>query len=295
MISGQILHGSAVVKAHWMTFSGPSPEPILDKVVALFGSVDIATELGALVLMVVSIRAGSRWLRREGSGGLDAIIWVGSAGAVLAYVIFYSFNSEALQHWYSAHLIVPLFLLLTLPFRTPVSRDGRLFAGVVVALLFLQSFTMLNFLSNPEWPHQRYMLEAGRLLAERGIDNAASWNAGIIGYYQGGGVTNLDGLVNDDLLPAILEGTLPEYIDSRGIGYIVDFDRMIDEARYPRRGGYEDEVFLSRLEVVERFDAVSDGWSGLSLTVWAYRVSLLRRSSLQREGQCARSVILKWV
>ena len=268
MISGQILPGSAVVKSHWMTFVGPSSEPILDKIVALFGSVDIVTELGVLALVVLSIRAGARRLRREGSGGLDAVIWLGSAAAVLGYLIFYSFNPAALQHWYTAHLIVPLFLLLTLPFRGPISRDGRFFAAVLVALLCLQLLTMLNFLSNPQWPHQRYMLKAGRVLAERGIDDAASWNAGIIGYYQGGGVTNLDGLVNDDVLSAILEGTLPEYIDRRGIGHIVDFARMIEEARYPRRGGYENEAFLSRLEVVERFDPVSDGWSGLTL----YRV-----------------------
>lgn len=57
----------------------------------------------------------------------------------------------------------------------------------------------------------------------------APWNAGIIGYYQGGSVVNLDGLVNDSIYQYAMSNTLPVYVEKIAITYIVDFGPMLHQ------------------------------------------------------------------
>ena len=45
------------------------------------------------------------------------------------------------------------------------------------------------------------MLAAGNTAEAEPAGLVGSWNAGIIGYYQGGDVINLDGLVNNEVYP----------------------------------------------------------------------------------------------
>jgi len=84
---------------------------------------------------------------------------------------------------------------------------------------------------------------------------AGSWNAGIIGYFGDGGITNIDGLVNDRILPYARTGTLSRYVEARGLRSVMDYKVMLWSA-YARRGGYadgsldrclvEDDVFAGR-------------------------------------------------
>ena len=92
-----------------------------------------------------------------------------------------------------------------------------------------------------------------------------AWNAGIVNYYQGSEVINLDGLVNNDIHPYIFTNTTPIYMQEKNIGYALDFDIMFTEA-LAKRGGYNDPQFLSELEPILVFD---DGqypmWKHLTL------------------------------
>jgi hypothetical protein len=51
-----------------------------------------------------------------------------------------------------------------------------------------------------------------------------SFNAGIVSYYSGRRVVNLDGVMNEAAIAAIQTRTLGEYIDSQGIEYLADVD-----------------------------------------------------------------------
>lgn len=77
--------------------------------------------------------------------------------------------------------------------------------------------------------HQTWVptgLQAADWLRARSIagERAASWNAGLIGYYAGGNVVNLDGLVNDAAyLDEVVRGkALAEYLDRERIRWLAD-------------------------------------------------------------------------
>jgi len=122
------------------------------------------------------------------------------------------------------------------------------------------------FFSDSEWPHQKYMYLRGLYLHQNGFDEGVgSWNAGIIGYYQGGTVINLDGLVNNDVYRYAATNDLPSYIDKKSIRYLMDFERMLSDKNRRRRGGYDDPRFLERIETIRVFDDRKTGWKRLTL------------------------------
>jgi hypothetical protein len=50
-----------------------------------------------------------------------------------------------------------------------------------------------------------------------------SWNAGVLGFYSGLPVVNLDGLINGwEFLPYLEQGNMADYIRDQGIQYIAD-------------------------------------------------------------------------
>jgi hypothetical protein len=59
----------------------------------------------------------------------------------------------------------------------------------------------------------------------------------VIGYVSDGRVTNLDGLVNNEVVPYIITGRFEDYLSERRIRYLVDFGSMTG-APYARRGGF---------------------------------------------------------
>lgn len=80
-----------------------------------------------------------------------------------------------------------------------------------------------------ELPHRLNMLEAARWLAENTDPEArvGSFNAGIIGYFSGRTVINLDGVVNKEAYEARRDGRLMDYVQSKGICYLVDLQRAL--------------------------------------------------------------------
>src|SRR6185369_5281436 len=93
-----------------------------------------------------------------------------------------------------------------------------------------------------------------------------AWNAGIIGFFRGHDVVDLDGLVDHDVGPYVVGGRLPAFVDERRITFIADFGAMLDEPAYRRRGGYDDPRFRARLTPT----LVDEGplWRDSPMTVW---------------------------
>lgn len=94
------------------------------------------------------------------------------------------------------------------------------------------------------------MREAGVYLKDNKLSltdgRIGAWNAGIIGYYQGGQVVNLDGLVNNNIYSYAVNNDLPSYLTDQNIIYIVDFQRMFAEEARRKRGGYNDAAFFAK-------------------------------------------------
>lgn len=74
-----------------------------------------------------------------------------------------------------------------------------------------------------------------------------SFNAGILSYYSGRKVVNLDGVMNDSVIPAIQNKHLARYIEEQGISYLADAEVEITKFM-DRFGG--DPDWTSKWETV---------------------------------------------
>ena len=105
------------------------------------------------------------------------------------------------------------------------------------------------------------MLQAGEYLKQTSLNGkVGAWNAGIINYYEGGHVVNIDGLVNNDIYMYAINNTLPSYLSSKDIKYIIDFKNMLDYEGYRLRSGYNDLEFLENLKPIMVFDHGEYRW-----------------------------------
>ncbi|HJO24684.1 MAG: glycosyltransferase family 39 protein [Myxococcota bacterium] len=85
------------------------------------------------------------------------------------------------------------------------------------------------------------LLEAARHLRRNTPPGTTvgAWNSGILGYFSGRTVVNLDGVVNDDAVDALREKRLLAYIRERRIDVLVDLPHQV-EAFLSRFGGVAD-------------------------------------------------------
>jgi hypothetical protein len=188
------------------------------------------------------------------------ILWTASHVSIFAYVLLYA-RAGGIQNWYTANFLVPMFIVLTgwMDFLgSQLSPKRPLFEAalsmIVLITLILNLLTVYPVSGNAPWPHQQAMLAAGTYLKENPPDGKiASWNAGIIGYYQGGMVINIDGLVNESIYPYVVKNQLPRYLEREEIRFLVDFQTMLHPI-YRQRGGYDDADFLDSLVPVFQFD-----------------------------------------
>jgi hypothetical protein len=180
---------------------------------------------------------------------------------ILGYALIYSLSAGQ-QRWYTVNLLAPVACLYVTFGEYLHARllPGKNFTAIwfLLMAILITGFNLSNvYPLNSEhapWPHQAAMRNAGMYLQNHPLDErVGAWNAGIIGYYQGGQVINLDGLVNNDAAGYVVVNALDDYIASAQIGYIMDFENML-HPRFALRGGYADAAFLKRLVALRVFD-----------------------------------------
>jgi hypothetical protein len=223
---------------------------------------------GPLILIVLAKRSGQKDVSFSKVGASanqplrERVLVRAAAFCLLGYSIFYAYNG-AIQHWYTANLTWPIFILLVAGAHY---LDQRLLKEGQFTLIWLSVFALMALVvqisslyplrsQTSPWPHQQVMLEAGRYLAQHPLDGyVGSWNSGVVGYYRDAAdIINIDGLVNNDIYPYAVGNSLPDYLREKNIGYILDFENMLHPP-FPERGGYDDANFLSQLEPVKEFD-----------------------------------------
>jgi len=275
-VSGNWVQASALVKSHWAAFV-PFGERLYNAAMllpSLFGfslsKRGLWWDLAALGLIVVLTAAALKraprdeW-RQEAPASPP---WRAMALLLALYILFYAGNA-ALQPWYTVHLVVPAAIVAR-PLIASLRRRAPVLTGAIFLVIAAHHLLLIHPLdgNSGKWPHQRAMLDAGRYLKEHPLNGrVGAWNAGIIGYFAGGTVVNLDGLVNDAVIPFVRAGRLEEYLEKQGIRYIVDFDIMLSDPVKLKRGGYDGARFLPELTPLRRFDhgEYSARWRNLTL------------------------------
>ena len=284
VVSGRVLQSSVAMKMHWSLVAGPGYAGSVRSVFRALaidgtGYLIVALLPATLALIILGFLRRNERQRKDNlqfpemrSHAREAVMMLGAVIAVLGYVFVVYPGSDVLQPWYTSNLIVPCVLLLVIDaavietFLQRWRRSMNLIATFMVSLLVAVDLVMFQFPgpSRPLWAHQRAMYEAGVYLREHPPDGrVGAWNAGVIGYYQGGSVINLDGLVNDAVYSFVIRNALPEYLAPQRIHYIADFEAMLSFRFFRVRGGYDRPAFVRQLQPIRSFPAGAGLWGDL--------------------------------
>jgi hypothetical protein len=80
----------------------------------------------------------------------------------------------------------------------------------------------------------------GLMLAKSHVPGlTGAWNAGVLSYFAGGRIVNLDGLMNDEVFDYVRRNALLMYLAERDVRHIADFGVMIDDRMARQLGGYD--------------------------------------------------------
>ncbi len=251
-ISGEWVQSSARMKLFWAGLVGYSSAPVRHLILMFFDAgyyqtwshrLATAGAWGArAVASTLMLAAGwQAWVRRGNAAGAVLV----TMGCVVGgYLFLYRYNSDEVQPWYIANFEVPLALLSAGAVAFLWERRRGATLGCIAAFCACG----VGFTFRPQWGEDAELYTAGVYLrAHPELRPAAAWNAGQIGYFSGGGVINLDGLVNDRVYAYAQTDTLAQYVASRGVRTMIDFPAMLDVTRrdygqpeLSRRGGYAD-------------------------------------------------------
>jgi len=82
-------------------------------------------------------------------------------------------------------------------------------------------------------------------------EKIGSFNCGIYSYFSDRMVVNLDGVINDSVIPFLEAGDLFSYLRQERIRYVIDWEGMLEFA-FTRYGGAED--YRSRFSIIKTFE-----------------------------------------
>ena len=266
--TGGIVQRSASIKHFWASVQGYTPLPGVARVVELLGPYVIPRPIMlGIIAGLAGLIAWRGWLPKV----FDNRLAPGCLLIILGYWAVYSFNGSV-QYWYAATFFAAVAVLSSAAWAL---LPADLFAvRTAMAALFLGS-AVYQF-ANPPWPWAPAMVEAGRYLrSEPAVAPVGAWNAGIISYFSGRSIINLDGLVNDDVYPAVVSGRLARYVADRNIAYIADFPAVFSEAG-AAKGGYADGRLKQCSKPVRTF-APNLSFENVALTLFQVDRSCLSR------------------
>jgi hypothetical protein len=263
-ISGFYTQASAQIKFYYSAVQGHNIAPVIKLIIGTFtpiGSENFGKEIN-LIILVISIGFIFYSLRkavRPEYGGISStrsVIFISCILTLIGYILFYRHNSAALQLWYSANFAAPVALCISGVFYYSF-RKMRLFLALTSCALFIS--IAVSKISYIPYPHQAGMLKAGLFLKElSNADKYGSWNAGIISYFSGKRVVNLDGLVNDDVVPYIKNNRLFDYLEEKKIRFLVDYEIMLP-------------TFGSCIRRMDYVDGNSKNFNGSRLSIFAFK------------------------
>ena len=283
LIAGHLTQASAQVKLFWSQLNGHR----ISQSISL--TKDIAFPFnGAIPLYIFTVIAGifclflifkyCRLLALRKSIPVELSILVASAFTLTGYILFYKFNSLALMNWYSANLVVPIALLFAGFQFYVVKKQAKWIAGIFFAAYCSVGLPSLGVVY---WPHQAGMMQSGISLKsflqeKQSIEKpiqVGAWNAGIVSYFSNSNVINLDGLTNDEVLPYIKAGRLFDYLQKRGVNYLVDSDTSVHNPWNQALGGYVDPRMDSCIRLIKTMDG-NDSRHWAQTRVGLYEVAL---------------------
>ncbi|RLC48619.1 MAG: hypothetical protein DRH70_00635 [Candidatus Coatesbacteria bacterium] len=176
--------------------------------------------------------------------------------------VFYAVWFHQFQLWYLAPASMAAVFVCSLLFvglaesvseiwpRSARQVGALLKAAIAVVIIIAGVVQAPALLSTGLYPWQPEMLRAAEAV-QRHIPpgtRLAAFNAGILGLVLGTTVVNLDGVVNNRVLPFLARRNLDQYLAMAGIGAILDYQySFYSFARATTRAGYQDFELVAEL------------------------------------------------
>lgn len=225
----------------------------------LLGLWPVAAAGGALVLVPVGLLglafAALAWMLVRHRAAVPPMMWLalGFGALVLGYYIL--LHSPRVRYLYLAVLaLAPVAAVALDQARANGAGARRAVPALLVVLFAMSSVAGIDAWRKYQGSDHfhRYhpvLLQAALWLRDNGGGApVGAWNGGILSYFSGAPVTNLDGVVNDAAIAAEEDQTTDLYIRARGLKYLADVDT--ERARYLRTFGSGTDVVG---DVVARF------------------------------------------
>lgn len=194
----------------------------------------------------------------------------------------YSLNSQGMQIWYTANFLTQISIIWSV-FVSFISLRKKYLGTTLASIMFLIS-TCDGAVSvnSPIWPHAAGMREAGLKIKDNPKTIFGSWNSGMIAYFSDQTVINLDGLVNNTVIPFIKDQNLSSYILLEKIQYLVDYEVMLVNPGYQFRGGFSNGLVNKCTTKVERLDEDKPAFQNSNLYLFAVDAKCLENSKTKR-------------
>lgn len=230
-ISGELFSTSARMKAYWATLYDPY---------SLFRrgmgqAVNWLTGISApaLGIFVVALLVGmfkGKWLI-----------------AGMATIVFVWARLEWVQSWHVAVAVPIIYVAIVIGLES-LDKWRRPVFALVITLIGVNAYQVS--LGAP-YPAQVLHYVAGQRVRSSQLQ-VGSWNSGIIGWVNPGKVTNLDGLVNDEIHPWIHSGATVDYMKKRDIRYVADWDSTIISTTNRVRYGFPEGLNVKPISIMGR-------------------------------------------
>jgi hypothetical protein len=250
LLASHFLSGSSLAKALWGTRVGYSIVPPLFIALQTFTNSALELVIIAMLFFVVAIlrarepkdlsRIERECRKHLGLSAEQRLLGHSGLIAVCLYLLTYGADPSS-QVWYTANFVIPFSLILGTYSRW--IGDGLLATGLAYSLVVLCLVPNVFASYRNFWPNQTQMLQMADHFGSYPLNGrVAGWNVGIMGYLLDGRITNLDGLMNDQVYSYMRDHNVLQYVEKVPVAYIVDYPFQLSDQRLSKMGGYDDRL-----------------------------------------------------
>lgn len=271
-ISGEVVQASASTKMRWSSILGHDVRPALAALGRVLDTRLVPRSLMAAIWIACACGCAAFWLARKDRRKMQLAL-AGSLAAVV-YVLAYAHNAAATQPWYASSFAVPLLMVVAVV----VGSLARGAPVVLTAAVLLAGISQWKRQDHAQWPHQKAPMLGGLVLAQtEPPELTGAWNAGVLSYFSGGQIVNLDGLVNDQVLEFARRNELLAYVARENIRRIADFGVMLDDRMARRLGGYDSPMADDCIEKIGQLDKKYElRWSDSEYGIYEINLECLK-------------------
>jgi hypothetical protein len=206
-----------------------------------------------------------------------ALSWI-PVYALLHGIYYLQFGSEHLRYLYPVVLLLFFYFFVVIGAAVAPSRAHEWWVAtvhetvavmvIVAAFAGFQAYRLRVGTGYFHTMHGAFYEDLAPWLAQHSepFAKVGAFNGGILSYFSGRTVVNLDGVMNDRAIAAIRNQRLCEYIDGQRIGYLADNEEAI-EFFLSRDESCETSRWRTRWQVVHRVIWPPDATSTLMFVV----------------------------